>query len=146
MEENGKQIDTLLGSLPSIENIIANDIESYPVELDNWLQKCASDGEMLYPWHRVAPILAIKTVIILNSYFRKRGFLGPIIQTFEQRKSQILKLFSNRKHTPFTFQRLVELLLDPEKYYLSTHKLMNAIEKLMLIALPADKKKSKVRR
>ena len=146
MEENGKQISLLLESLPSLDQIVLNDVTSYPVELDDWLRQCAEDGEVPFGWDKVAPFLAIKTIGILNSFFQKRGFLGPIVQTFEQRKTQILRLFSNRRHYPFTIQRVLEVLLDPDRYYQSTHKLMNAIEKLLLITLPPEKKKQRVMR
>lgn len=146
MEENGKLISSLLESLPPLDQVILDDTAAYPAQLDDWLRQCAKDGEIPFVWDTVAPVLAIKTIGILNSYFHKHGFLGPIVQTFEQRKAQILRLFSNRRHYPFTIQRLLEVLLDPDRYYQSTHKLMNAIEKLLLITLPPERKRRKVMR
>eukprot|EP00562_Extubocellulus_spinifer_P026708 CAMPEP_0178635232 /NCGR_PEP_ID=MMETSP0698-20121128/13054_1 /TAXON_ID=265572 /ORGANISM="Extubocellulus spinifer, Strain CCMP396" /LENGTH=1107 /DNA_ID=CAMNT_0020274953 /DNA_START=373 /DNA_END=3696 /DNA_ORIENTATION=+ len=37
---------------------------------------------------------------------------------------------------PFTIQRICEILLSPTKYYSQTHKLCNALEKLLLITTP----------
>jgi len=34
---------------------------------------------------------------------------------------------------PFTIQRVAEVLLEPERYYVQTHKLCNALEKLLLV-------------
>ena len=146
MEANGKPVSLLLESLPPLDEVILNDTASYPAELDDWMRECAVDGEIPFEWEKVAPLLAMKSIGVLNSYFQKRGFLGPIIQTFEQRKAQILRLLSNRRHFPFTIQRFLEVLLDPDRYYQSTHKLMNAIEKLLLITLPPDKKRRRVMR
>lgn len=39
---------------------------------------------------------------------------------------------------PFTIQRVAEVLLAPERYYLQTHKLCNALEKLLLVTLPSS--------
>jgi len=38
---------------------------------------------------------------------------------------------------PFTIQRVAEVLLTPERYYTQTHKLCNALEKLLLVTTPA---------
>lgn len=38
---------------------------------------------------------------------------------------------------PFTVQRLAEVLLAPERCYVQTHKLCNALEKLLLVTLPS---------
>ena len=37
---------------------------------------------------------------------------------------------------PFTIQRICEILVEPTKYYSQTHKLCNALEKLLLITSP----------
>uniref|UniRef100_A0A7S2RLB9 Uncharacterized protein n=1 Tax=Eucampia antarctica TaxID=49252 RepID=A0A7S2RLB9_9STRA len=37
---------------------------------------------------------------------------------------------------PFTIQRVAEVLLMPERYYTQTHKLCNALEKLLLVTSP----------
>jgi hypothetical protein len=39
---------------------------------------------------------------------------------------------------PFTIQRVAEVLLAPERYYVQTHKLCNALEKLLLVTLPSS--------
>jgi hypothetical protein len=39
---------------------------------------------------------------------------------------------------PFTIQRVAEVLLAPERYYIQTHKLCNALEKLLLVTLPSS--------
>ena len=39
---------------------------------------------------------------------------------------------------PFTIQRVAEVLLTPERYYIQTHKLCNALEKLLLVTLPSS--------
>jgi len=39
---------------------------------------------------------------------------------------------------PFTIQRVAEVLLEPERYYKQTHKLCNALEKLLLVTSPSS--------
>eukprot|EP00555_Chaetoceros_dichaeta_P006222 CAMPEP_0198255346 /NCGR_PEP_ID=MMETSP1447-20131203/5481_1 /TAXON_ID=420782 /ORGANISM="Chaetoceros dichaeta, Strain CCMP1751" /LENGTH=488 /DNA_ID=CAMNT_0043941697 /DNA_START=129 /DNA_END=1595 /DNA_ORIENTATION=- len=39
---------------------------------------------------------------------------------------------------PFTIQRIAEVLLEPERYYSQTHKLCNALEKLLLVTSPSS--------
>jgi len=39
---------------------------------------------------------------------------------------------------PFTIQRVAEVLVSPDKYYSQTHKLCNALEKLLLVTCPSS--------
>jgi len=46
--------------------------------------------------------------------------------------------FANHTYgPPFTIQRVAEVLLMPERYYVQTHKLCNALEKLLLVTSPS---------
>jgi len=48
---------------------------------------------------------------------------------------RLLALLEEFSETPFTAQRLCELLLSPRKIYASsTRKLMNAVEKLLTVS------------
>ncbi len=71
---------------------------------------------------------------VLDKYFEKLGFVGPITDTFDSRREDIIKLLEGYDSPPFTAQRLAEILLDPFSQYRSTHKLMNALEKLLLVS------------
>jgi hypothetical protein len=146
IDESGMRIKPLLESLSTIEKIMEENIVCYPSELDDWLVKCTEDGEIHFEWKLVARIIAIKINIVLRDSFEQKGFLGPITQTFQQRKTHILLLVCHRKEAPFTIQRLLEILLQPTKYYSSTHKLCNALEKLLLISLPPDRKRNTIKR
>lgn len=71
---------------------------------------------------------------VLDQAHSTNGFVGPITESFESRKQTILLLlFKFDEGPPFTLQRLAEVLLDPARYYRSTYKLMNSIEKLLSV-------------
>ena len=48
-------------------------------------------------------------------------------------KSEIMKSFDWFYAAPFTIQRLCELLVEPDKYYRRTDKLMRGIERNVLV-------------
>lgn len=70
-------------------------------------------------------------------------------ESFQRRKERIVALVGGfphgdatngtygRRHDdgpPFTLQRIAEVLIDPERYYSQTHKVCNALEKLLLVS------------
>jgi PPP4R2 len=59
---------------------------------------------------------------------------------FLQRRKRILSMFepSSAVDPPYTIQRVAEVLLSPERYYSQTHKLCNALEKLLLVTSSAQ--------
>jgi hypothetical protein len=66
--------------------------------------------------------------------FKERGFVGPLPLTFHDRMRDLLKLLNRfDKAPPFTIQRLVELILDGQNQYCTTHKYMNGLEKLLSV-------------
>lgn len=69
---------------------------------------------------------------MLVACFGKYGFVGPVHQNFDSRKAFIVELAENC-FPSFAIQRVAELVLDHSRYT-STHKLMNAAEKLLSIS------------
>ena len=115
---------------------------SYAPALNDYLLQASLSGDIIYEWKLVSRFLALKMIIILKDFYETKGFLGPITQTFELRKIEIIRLLGSRKEPPFTTQRFLEILLHPELYK-STHKLMNAMEKLLLVTMPNERKRKK---
>ena len=76
---------------------------------------------------------------MLDRKFDQVGFIGSITETYETRKEHILNILNTSFPTspPFTFQRLVEVLLTPD-VYTQCHKLMNSLEKLLSVTLLID--------
>ena len=75
----------------------------------------------------------------MDRKFDQVGFIGSITETYETRKQHILNILNTSFPTspPFTFQRLVEVLLTPE-LYTQCHKFMNSLEKLLSVTLLID--------
>jgi hypothetical protein len=67
----------------------------------------------------------------------RMGFTGRAPQQqYVKRREEVCALLDNYEHdAPFTVQRLAEVLLAPrEKQYCATHKLCNAVEKLLSVS------------
>ena len=58
-------------------------------------------------------------------------------KTYPDRISAILSLLLGFASTPFTVQRLAELLLSPDAIYTSTRKWLNAVTKAVAVSAPA---------
>jgi hypothetical protein len=70
----------------------------------------------------------------MERVYANRGFVGPITQNFDSRRNEILSLLDNfRDSPPFTIQRFAELLIDSDKQYRTTHKLLNGLEKVLAV-------------
>ena len=91
-------------------------------------------GIIAHDWPLMLPLFEWKINKILDSYYLKHGFIGPITQTFDSRKELIFKLLeSYESDAPFTIQRIAEILIDTSRQYKVTHALMNALEKLLSV-------------
>lgn len=76
---------------------------------------------------------------VIEQYFQKYGFTGPVTDTYETRKHELLEFFeAHDDRAPFTIQRFAELLQDCSKQYSKTHKLMNALERLLMVTSSYD--------
>ena len=76
---------------------------------------------------------------VLDNYFISFGFIGPVTQSFESRKREILFLLDHFEDCPpFTLQRLVEVLQSGKTQYRSTHSIMNALVKLLSVSSYLD--------
>lgn len=69
----------------------------------------------------------------LKSMNEKHSFTKSFDCTFESRSQEVLRLLNAFEEAPFTIQRLSELLLNYQCQYKSTHKLCNAMEKLLSV-------------
>lgn len=94
------------------------------------LSDISRTGKVQFAWELVRPLIAVQMVQVFAHYFSKKGFIGPVDQTFESRRDELLQLLSQMEGPPFTIQRLTELLLNPMSQYSATHKVMNAVEKV----------------
>ena len=108
-------------------------------------------------WVEVRNMIETKMLSVLQESYQNKGFVGPLSQSFDSRCSDLLALLrklGNPYHAlkglvkkshilihlfidfaPFTTQRLCELLVAHGAQYSATHKLMNALEKLLYVTL-----------
>jgi len=105
-----------------------------PPEFDEILTDIAQDGMIRYDWKGLRKLFRWKICLVLDQYFKSYGFLGPITQTFESRRQDILTLLDEFEYEPpFTIQRLAEVLQRTKTQYRATHPLMNAINRLLSV-------------
>lgn len=132
-------------------------------ELEEILRSYAQSGKFDLPWSLVKKLLAVKLCLVcpsrnlapnlqfffectqltfyplqvLEASFSRRSFVGPITESFESRRDEVLGLLLEYEYPPFTFQRICEVLLSPEQFA-ATHKLINGLERLVTVVSPID--------
>lgn len=105
------------------------------------LQEIASYGVVSkYDWRTKTRELVRQRIIeCLDNSNDRMGFVAPVDQSFEKRRDEVCDLLNCYEYyAPFTIQRLAEVLLAPaERQYCATHKLCNAVEKLLSVSSSA---------
>ena len=111
------------------------------------LQGVAASGSQPFPWPHLRSLLAAVVVE------RGAAFYAAVADTDDSRRGHsysdkiatIVALLYEFDDTPFTIQRLAELLLSPRALYTSTRKWLNAVTKAVTVssvapggAFPAD--------
>lgn len=129
------------------------------------LEEVATTGKSRYEWALLKPLLAAKIEAVCNEYnegcadvpgarpphshaprlfacfareqvgaaWNRAGPNGG--ESFESVLRRLVALLDEFSETPFTAQRLTELLLNPRHIYpTSTRKLMNALEKMLTVS------------
>lgn len=97
-------------------------------EHDKYFYFIAKTGKIYWNWDDLQRLFAEKMSQVLTHAHQRCGFVGPINQSFELRKREVLDQLFLFEGPPFTCQRLAEILLSPGQYS-ATHKLLNALEK-----------------
>lgn len=71
---------------------------------------------------------------VVESFFAKKGFVGPLYESYDSRLDNILTLLDRYdKEPPFTVQRLAELLIHADEEYRTTHALMYGLSKILSV-------------
>jgi hypothetical protein len=102
-------------------------------ELEGVVKQIAQTGRILYDWALLRRLFRVKIYQQLESMFANHGFIGPVTQTFDSRRQEILDLLARFDYPPFTVQRLAEVLSTDANQYKSTHKFMNSLEKILSV-------------
>ncbi|KAF8791824.1 Sodium channel protein para like protein [Argiope bruennichi] len=113
-------------------------LELSPI-LEDYLKRIAKNGEIVFPWCKLKPLLKKKLEVVLDEFYEtcpvETSVPVPNFETFnfDALKKTILQAVESFTSAPFTIQRLCELVTDPTKHYNRTDKYMRGIEKNVLV-------------
>lgn len=113
-------------------------LELSPI-LEDYLKRIAKNGEIVFPWSKLKPLLKKKLEVVLDEFYEtcpvETSVPVPNFETFnfDSLKKTILQAVESFTSAPFTIQRLCELVTDPTKHYDRTDKYMRGIEKNVLV-------------
>nr|VZI28798.1 unnamed protein product [Spirometra erinaceieuropaei] len=130
----------ILLALKSLEK----DGSSVPAILEEYLREVARHGQTLIPWVHVKPLILHKFNQIVSEfveefsqedYFRGRVLSQTSLCELRQRVFDTLKSFQG---TPFTIQRICELLIQPRKHYTRPDKFLRGFERTCSVVSTVD--------
>ncbi|XP_016949114.3 serine/threonine-protein phosphatase 4 regulatory subunit 2-like [Drosophila biarmipes] len=110
-----------------------------PPELENYLQYVALTGDNIFTWSSLKYLVRQMLCIAIFGFYRvlPRDAIptcpkfGPF--NFEGTMYALLWRLDRIDETPYTFQRLCELLTEPQKHYSRIDKFMRAVEKVIVV-------------
>ena len=115
-----------------------------PKSLEDYLVFVAKTGNTVFPWHKIKPLIKRKLEIIIREFSESCPTENlpkmPNVDVFKfgEMKERILEQLESYTGTPFTVQRLCELLVQPKRHYKRTDKFMRGLEKVMLVVSTVD--------
>ncbi|NXF30817.1 PP4R2 phosphatase, partial [Nyctibius bracteatus] len=107
--------------------------------LDQFLCHVAKTGETMVQWSQFKGYFIFKLEKVMDDFRTSapepRGPPNPNVEyiPFEEMKERILKIVTGFNGTPFTIQRLCELLTDPRRNYTGTDKFLRGVEKNVMV-------------
>lgn len=120
-----------------------NDFERKPTEippiLEDYLLRIAQNGDIIFPWCKLKPLLKRKLEVVLDEFYEscpvEISVPVPNFEAFnyDTLKKSILQAVDSFTSAPFTIQRLCELVTNPKKHYNRTDKYMRGVEKNVLV-------------
>ncbi|XP_054160226.1 serine/threonine-protein phosphatase 4 regulatory subunit 2-B-like [Oppia nitens] len=128
--------ELILDELSNFEKKRNGDI---PDILNKYLENVAQNGDTVFSWTKLQPLLRRKLEIVMNEFHQMcpTDHLMPLPNVkpfdFDELKNQILESIDTFGSAPFTIQRICELLTNPSKHYKRTDKFMRGIEKNILV-------------
>ncbi|RWS14080.1 serine/threonine protein phosphatase 4 regulatory subunit-like protein [Dinothrombium tinctorium] len=121
-----------------------------PDILEKYLLSVARTGDPVYPWHNIRALLRRKIELVINEFNEKYPANNipdlPNVKRFDfdEMKKDILDTFDVFNGSPFTIQRICELLTAPYKHYKRIDKFMRGLEKNVLVVSTIEPKSAKV--
>ncbi|XP_073500870.1 serine/threonine-protein phosphatase 4 regulatory subunit 2 isoform X2 [Phyllobates terribilis] len=108
-------------------------------ELDQFLSHVAKTGETIVQWPQFKDYFMFKLESVMDDFRTSapepRGPPNPNVEyiPFDEMKERILKIVTGFNGTPFTIQRLCELVTDPRRNYTGTDKFLRGVEKNIMV-------------
>ncbi|KAG9483550.1 hypothetical protein GDO78_009456 [Eleutherodactylus coqui] len=109
------------------------------LELDQFLCHVAKTGETIVQWPQFKDYFMFKLEKVMDDFRTSapepRGPPNPNVEyiPFDEMKERILKIVTGFNGTPFTIQRLCELVTDPRRNYTGTDKFLRGVEKNVMV-------------
>lgn len=119
-------------------------LPTIPKSLEDYLIHVAKSGNTVFPWNKIKPLIKSKLEIIIREFNEScpEGHLPKMpnvdVFKFNEMKERIMEQLESYTGTPFTIQRLCELLVQPKRHYKRTDKFMRGLEKVMLVVSTVD--------
>ncbi|CAF0934822.1 unnamed protein product [Rotaria sordida] len=119
-------------------------------ELEQILVQIAKTGYSCYPWEKIKPLFLQKLNIVLNEFNTESNMdkleIHPNVDrsTFEDLKWDIIERINSFENTPFTIQRLCELILSPRANYRRTDKFIRGLTKCVSVVTTIDNEGNKI--
>jgi len=126
--------------------------EGIPSILDKYLQNVAMTGITVFGWSKLKPLLLCKLDVVTRQFNER----SPMCEeqsgsranvetcTFTELQQRLMNMLQQFNGTPFTIQRLCELLTSPSKHYQKTDKFMRGLEKNLAVVTTVDSQGNRV--
>ncbi|VDO03714.1 unnamed protein product [Rodentolepis nana] len=126
--------------LAALNDLVPDD--KPPAILDEYLREIAKHGLTFIPWIHIKPLILLKFNHIMDE------FIDDVDENLHQNvlrstdvndlRERVYKILSQFEGTPFTIQRICELLSDPRKHYSRPDKFLRGFEKVCLVVSTVD--------
>jgi hypothetical protein len=124
---NNNKTDIVEGAIVIPNIILINDNSD---EINAELKLIAETGSSSKEWEILRKYIKDKINLIIGEYAKEGGQTNNNCQ---EDLNKIILTLNNLRRTPFTIQRISEILLDSKNIYKSTPKLLAVIKKLINI-------------
>ncbi|BFZ10605.1 hypothetical protein BsWGS_13644 [Bradybaena similaris] len=132
------------GFLDALTAYSRNPCPEIPAILEQYLNGIASNGETLFHWPLLKPLLFAKLEQVIGELQKELSSEvipeRPNVENvpFDVMHERIVEAFHKFNGAPFTIQRLCELLIDPKRHYKRSDKFLRGLEKNVLVVSTVD--------
>jgi len=131
--------ESLISHLEEFEKL---SVKAISPQLEDYLKSVSKTGDTCYNWADVKPVLIYKLERVLDDFLemvQENGDVScPTEEEFSATKEKLSGLLSGFYRAPFTVQRLLELLLEPNKHYRKFDKYARGLEKILSVVTTVD--------